>query len=174
MIPAVYLSFTGELSAKAVVFAALGATVISDSVWYFVGRFLKEEKILGLRVVAKRQELLERGRHYFARYGSLIIVASKFIYGTRTAVQIIAGIEKIPFFRYLAVNAFAVLLWIGVLYGIGWIINIGLLPFELSVNNYRIVFSSIFIIIIALVIWTSYRLGKRFQSSSRHSTKKSE
>ncbi len=55
-------------------------------------------------VKGKIQERLERLSGPFAKHGAMVLFFSKFVYGTRTAVQILAGLQKMPIRKYFSIN----------------------------------------------------------------------
>jgi membrane protein DedA with SNARE-associated domain len=103
LIPALYLCAIGKLSLFYVFSVALFSTLISDFIWYLVGRYLPHEKITGLlnKHSAKTMDALS---HVFTAHRLKTLFLSKFVYGTRTAAQVLSGTFRVPFFEYLAVN----------------------------------------------------------------------
>ncbi len=103
LIPALYLCAIGKLSLLYVFGVALFATLISDFIWYLIGRYLPHEKIVGLlnKHSAKTMDALS---HFFTAHRLKTLFLSKFVYGTRTAAQVLAGTFRVPFLEYLAVN----------------------------------------------------------------------
>jgi len=120
LIPAVYLALIGKLEILPLAGVACLATIISDSAWYFVGRLLPLRKLGRLPWVGKR---LPEGVAYasglFQDHGLKAVFLSKFLYGTRIAVQMLAGLTRLPYRRYLVVNSASVLLWLGLILLLG-------------------------------------------------------
>lgn len=108
LVPAIYFAILGKLDLSYLVAISLAATLISDSFWYFLGRFLSHERAFS--ILGKRRAWAEKISTFFINRSSLIIIFSKFVYGTRTAVQIISGAHKIPFRKYLFADLGGILL----------------------------------------------------------------
>ena len=116
LVPAVYASALGILDPFLVFAVALAATLISDSLWYLFGRLMyKVRKLLpeepvsvgGLKqrfvhkVYARITPKIELLSAVFVENPIKILVVSKFVYGTRTVMQVLSGIYRIPYRRYL-------------------------------------------------------------------------
>jgi membrane protein DedA with SNARE-associated domain len=71
--------------------------------WYYVGRHMGD-RFARRMVKGKIQERLERLSGPFAKHGPMVLFFSKFVYGTRMAAQILAGLQKMPIRKYLSIN----------------------------------------------------------------------
>src|SRR4051812_22138626 len=98
LVPAVYLALVGKLEIAPVVGVASVATILSDSVWFCVGRFLAFERLCRIRWLGKRwPQVLTSTSDLFRRHGLKLVFISKFLYGTRIAAQMLAGVTRLPF-----------------------------------------------------------------------------
>lgn len=112
LLPALYLGISGSVSLSAVVAISLLATAISDSLWYLLGRAVKVRKIpsmMSSAVYKKHSKQMNELSRMFEKRGLAILFSSKFVYGTRTATQVLCGIKKIPFWKYFFVNIFGII-----------------------------------------------------------------
>lgn len=103
LIPALFAAIFGSLSLGVVFFIALLAGVLSDLIWYIVGRryidpFIRRFGSDRFIKQSARVELVLRP-HVFR-----ILFISKFIYGTRVVVQILSGRSKVSTPAYVVVN----------------------------------------------------------------------
>lgn len=119
LLPAIYLAVTGRLELEYVFATAVPAMALSDLAWHFLGRIMPRarlERFAGGRIGRgmARVELI------FLRRGPQILIASKFVYGTRTAVQVLSGVRKMPLRTYLVANSLGVMLLIGALCAIAY------------------------------------------------------
>lgn len=119
LIPAIYLAVTGRLELGGVFLVAVTAMAISDLAWYWLGRALPRERLrrIGGGRIGRTMNRLEA---LYARRGSQILIGSKFVYGTRTAAQVLAGAHAMPVSAYLAANTAGVVLLVGALCAIGY------------------------------------------------------
>lgn len=108
LLPAIFLATTGRLDLPAVIFASVIATLISDLLWYGLGRRFPASTInhLSGRV---GENYLSGVEQAFNRGGKRILFISKFVYGTRTIVQVLAGVHGMVWTSYFLVNTAGVL-----------------------------------------------------------------
>src|SRR4051794_22742634 len=136
LLPAVYFALLGKLNLWGVAAGASSATILSDSAWEFVGRVLPVGRIERIRWLGKGwPRMFSHASHLFSRHGLKAVFFSKFIYGTRIAAQMLAGIARLRYDRYLMVNALSVFVWLGLLLGIGMLVDQGADSFGLSVHK---------------------------------------
>jgi membrane protein DedA with SNARE-associated domain len=106
---AAVLAGTGQLSIGWIVIAATLGAFVGDNVAYWIGR--KAGRPLVTRVLRGHAERLEQvGREFHDRGGSFIIIG-RFIPGGRTAVAVGAGVLHYPWFRFIAYDAVAAVIW---------------------------------------------------------------
>jgi len=124
LVPAVYLALLGKLNLWGLAGVASLATMLSDSAWYWVGRILPAEKVGRIRWLGRRwPQMFSYAAGLFKRHGLKAIFFSKFIYGTRIAAQMLAGVARLGYYRYSIVNLVSVLVWLGFIVGIGLVID---------------------------------------------------
>jgi len=123
LIPAIYLGVEGRLDLPLVIAISLMAAVISDLVWYFVGRLFPLSKILTFRPFRSKNAEIDSLSKVFDKHALYILFLSKFIYGTRTIVQILCGSRKISFLPYFMINFTSLCILNGVFVLIAFYIN---------------------------------------------------
>ena len=108
LLPAIYLAATGRLDLGAVIAVALAATLLSDFAWYYAGRKFPVSALA--RIPGRRSARVVSGlERLFAHKGAHLLVLSKFVYGTRVAIQVLAGVHNMPFRTYIVANSLGVL-----------------------------------------------------------------
>lgn len=122
LLPAIYLSFTDELSLTLVVATSVLATTIADSFWYFVGLHAKE-RFFSKMIEGRIKRGIERLSSAFSKRGASFLYLSKFVYGTRVVAQVLAGAERMPFRRYISVNFLGIVSLIGSIAGISFFVE---------------------------------------------------
>jgi len=126
LVPAVYLGLLGKLNLWELAGVATLATMLSDSGWYFAGRILPVHRVERITWLGKRwPKMFSYVSGMFKRHGLKAIFFSKFIYGTRIAAQVMAGVARLGYSRYLLVNVLSVLFWLGFIVGLGVAIDHG-------------------------------------------------
>lgn len=107
LLPALYLGVIGILNNWQVLLIMIVATVISDSIWYSIGRGIVPNFIKAI-LNEKRNIQLAKLSDVMADKELVILFYSKFIYGTRIASQILCGARRVGFIRYILVDVLAV------------------------------------------------------------------
>jgi membrane protein DedA with SNARE-associated domain len=108
LLPAIYLAITGALKLSYVTAIMVISTIISDVIWYYVG--LGSVPFLSKRQMKPRVQKAVTGlSNMFQRNDSYVLFISKFIYGTRIAAQVLCGMHKMNFRKYLVINTAGVL-----------------------------------------------------------------
>ncbi|MEY4383251.1 MAG: hypothetical protein RI995_793 [Bacteroidota bacterium] len=108
-----------------------GAAVIGSLIGYLTGRFFGNSLENRPDSLIFKKKHLESTREFFDKYGVMALVISKFLPIVRTFTPILAGIIKMSWFTFIALNLLGGFLWVGVLvtsgYYLGqefpWIIN---------------------------------------------------
>jgi membrane protein DedA with SNARE-associated domain len=126
LVPAIYLALLGKLNLWGLAAVASVATMLSDSGWYLAGRILPAEKVGRIRWLGKRwPQMFSYASGLFKRHGLKAIFFSKFIYGTRIAAQMLAGVARLAYYRYIIINLVGVIAWLGFIVGIGLLVGHG-------------------------------------------------
>lgn len=172
--PAVYLATRGTLFFPSIVLLSGLATLISDSAWYFIGRFLPLEKILLWKTFLKKREVSLKIFEGFKNHSRKLLYISKFVYGTRTLVQVLAGTIRMPFVTYSIVNLAGIMSYLLVISTTAILTKKSLASFgQISYNEYVSAF--VFILVIGIVhICLKKWLGKKFIASSSQPGMKNE
>src|SRR5688500_6170968 len=113
MAPAGYFGNYSML--KVLFFGTLGG-VAGDCIAYGVGRVF-HENAKDYRIYQMAQPRIEK---LIDKFGTFAIVISKYIYGIRAAMCVFYGIGKMPFGRFLFLDAISCALWVMFLSGVGY------------------------------------------------------
>jgi membrane protein DedA with SNARE-associated domain len=108
--------FFGKYSFIKLFFAATLGGMVGDSFGFLVGR-LFHEKAKHYRFYQMAQPRIER---LIDKFGGFAIVISKYIYGIRAAMCVFYGIGKMPFYRFLVLDAISCSIWVLLLSGTGY------------------------------------------------------
>lgn len=116
LLPALYAAALGYLPWAPTLLVALLANVTSDTLWYLTGRFARSRPAFAAvtRFIERRSQA--RYAHRLFSHNRLrAIFFSKFMFGTRIAVQFFSGAQKVPFAPYLLLTLTGSALWLAVL-----------------------------------------------------------
>ena len=109
---ALYAGNTGRLDIFVLVLVATAAAIIGDNIGYWIGRrygldFLKTH---GGRVGLTLARL-RLGQYLFLRHGGKIVFFGRFVAFLRTFAALLAGVNLLPWGRFLFFNAAGGLVW---------------------------------------------------------------
>lgn len=116
LLPAIHLAAQGSLDPLVLAVVALAAMWTSDAAWYALGRCVPLERLrrqrLLARTVARADALFERFRGARTR----LLFLSRFLYGSRIAVNLLCGLTRMRFRTVVLVQIASGVLWLGCLF----------------------------------------------------------
>jgi membrane protein DedA with SNARE-associated domain len=112
---------TGRLSLILVVTLATIASLVSDVIWYWIGR-VRGSRVLGwlCRIALEPDSCVRRTEETFSRRGARSLLIAKFVPGFSTAAPPLAGVVHMPFFRFVVFTGVGGLIWAGAFIALGW------------------------------------------------------
>ena len=90
---------------------AIVATVLADSLNYFIGDRAGRRLLLG-RLPFTKAEHLERTERYLTHRGRLAIVLARFVPYVRSLTPFVAGMSQMSYRRFLRYNLIGALVWV--------------------------------------------------------------
>jgi membrane protein DedA with SNARE-associated domain/rhodanese-related sulfurtransferase len=104
--------------------AAVTASLIGDTAWYWMGR-TGGPRVLGwlCRISLEPDSCVRRTRGVFGTYGARALVFAKFVPGLSTVAPPLAGVVRIPLRDFLIFSALGALLWAGAFVTVGWVFS---------------------------------------------------
>jgi membrane protein DedA with SNARE-associated domain len=100
----------------------LTAAILADSAWYALGR-AKGHSVLNLlcRISLEPDSCVSSTRYWFKKLGAWALVVAKFVPGLSTIATPMAGLSRMPLWKFLSADAAGVLLWGAAVMGIGFV-----------------------------------------------------
>jgi membrane protein DedA with SNARE-associated domain len=158
LVAAGVLAARGHLDIAAVIAVAAAAAIIGDNAGYWIGR-------TGGRRLLTKWSWLERhasrvlpwSERFFAKHGAKTLFIGRFVAVLRVTAAWLAGISKMPWWRFLLWNAAG---------GICWAITIGLVAFYAgnaaaeAISRYGL-YGALAVIVVAIGIWLGFRFWRR-------------
>ncbi len=103
-----------HLTLVGIIVAGVLGDVLGASAAYAIGRFASQELIErhGAKLHAKPDDL-ERAHRWFDRYGTWVIVVSRWLPVIRAAFPYAAGVSRMPYARFVVMATLGSIVWIG-------------------------------------------------------------
>ena len=115
------LAGTGRLSLTTVAIVAIAAAMLSDSLWYQLGR-RRGARVLRMlcRISLEPDSCVRRAENLYGKHGASSLLLAKFVPGLNTASPPLAGIFRMRLERFLFFDALGVILWVSAYVGLGY------------------------------------------------------
>ncbi|HYR38667.1 MAG TPA: VTT domain-containing protein [Methylomirabilota bacterium] len=115
---------TGRSSLVLVLVVAAIASLVSDVIWYWIGRVGGGRVLRFLcRISLEPDSCVRRTEETFSRRGARSLLIAKFVPGYSTAAPPLAGIVRMRFARFVVFTGAGGLIWAGVFVGLGWLFS---------------------------------------------------
>ena len=113
-----------QLSLSIALGLAVLASLLSDILWYHIGRY-GGGSVLALlcRISLTPDSCARRTEEMFSKYGLHSLLVAKFIPGFNTAAPPLAGIFRMPLARFILFDCLGALLWAGSFIGLGYLFS---------------------------------------------------
>jgi membrane protein DedA with SNARE-associated domain len=118
------LAGAGKLSFALLLGLAGFASLIGDTVWYWLGCVMGG-RVLGwlCRISLEPDSCVRKTHNAFSVHGARALIIAKFIPGFSTAAPPLAGIVRMPLPRFLVFTGLAGLIWSGTFIAFGWVFS---------------------------------------------------
>lgn len=124
------LIITGALAAKggasvpALVGVAILAALVADIGWYMAGRRFGTSVLRTIcRVSLSPDSCVRQTESIFARWGARSLAVAKFIPGFASVATSMAGVVRLPLWKFILFDAIGAALWAGVAIGLGYLFS---------------------------------------------------
>jgi membrane protein DedA with SNARE-associated domain len=112
----------GRLHPLIVLVAAAIASLIGDTVWYWIGRIGGPRVMRSVcRISLEPDSCVRRTHGMFDRCGAWSLIFAKFVPGLSTVAPPLAGVSGMSLQMFVAVSSLAGLVWAGAFIAIGWL-----------------------------------------------------
>jgi membrane protein DedA with SNARE-associated domain len=100
------------------------ACLISDTIWYMLGRIRGQSVLKTLcRISLEPESCVSLTRGWFERLGPAALLFAKFVPGFSTAAQPMAGVNGLSPLRFVLLDGAGSALWAGTFLGIGYLFH---------------------------------------------------
>jgi membrane protein DedA with SNARE-associated domain/rhodanese-related sulfurtransferase len=116
------LAARGNYSLAALLATAVGASLIADLAWYSVGRRVGGPVLRTLcRISLSPDSCVRQTESIFTRWGARSLMVAKFVPGFASVATAMAGVLRVPLWRFIPADAIGATLWSGVAIALGYI-----------------------------------------------------
>lgn len=129
----VLVAFAGYLVAEQVIdfTTVFILTVIGAVIGFFHVYYLGQK--WGYAIFSSKQnhwilkvldiKYLDKGRGWMSKYGQGVVLANRFLAGTRSIISLVAGMSRLPKLKTLISSVISSVLWNAILIGAGWLVH---------------------------------------------------
>ena len=161
----------GRLNIVAVGVIGFAAAVLGDNLGYAIGRFGGRTLVLRFgRYVLLTEGRLARAESFFTRHGGKIVTVARFIEGLRQANGIVAGITRMPRWRFVAFNALGAALWVATWTAVGYLAGNHIQAIYTQANRYALYLLAAAALAIVALIVRHWRRRARHEASGESNT----
>ncbi len=116
------LASRGGFSLPALLATAVAASLIADFAWYATGRRVGAGVLRTLcRVSLSPDSCVRQTESIFTRWGAPSLMVAKFVPGFASVATAMAGVLRVPLYRFIPCDAIGAALWSGVAIFLGYI-----------------------------------------------------
>ncbi len=162
------LAGAGKLSFLTGLAIAVLASLLSDSVWYWLGKS-RGYSVLNLlcRIALEPDSCVRRTEEVFDRFGARALLLAKFIPGLSTVAPPMAGLFGMPVLSFVLADAAGSALWVAAFSGAGWIFRrelVRVAEFALSMGSWlAVVLCALLALYMLFKIWERQRFLRRLR-----------
>jgi len=144
-----------------ILFAFIGATAGADigyALGHHGGRPFVERFGARFRI---RPEQLARAELFFARHGDKAVLAARFVIGLRTWGSMLAGMARMPFWRFQLFSAIGALAWATIIGIAGYLLGSNLALLETVIRAIGIGGLVFIVVIVSVLLVAQERAARR-------------
>jgi membrane protein DedA with SNARE-associated domain len=164
LLPALFLAIVGSIKLSHLFAVVILASVCSDSLWYLIGRKVKKERLYSMRFLKHRVEEAARFSAFFSKHGALLVFLTKFVYGTRIASHLLAGMHRISFAWFLLAVSAGTAVWFWILYFLIRSLDLGISAVKDTALRMQILFALAALFLIFVNWFTGKYIRRRMYS----------
>lgn len=150
---------SGTLDPLPILVGGIIGAIVGDAISYYIGR------ALGPRIVYRwplntQRRAVARARYFFRKYGVVSIFGGRFLGPLRAVIPSVAGVMKMPHWRFQIANVLSAIVWIPVMLTPGYITGRSVEAIGAGSNtNISLIVSSV--LSVALAVWITMTLVRK-------------
>ena len=117
--------YKGTMSFIPAVLAGIIGTVLGALPWYYIGRFISEERLEYLadkygRWISVTSKDIKKANDWFNRHGTKAVFFGRLVPGVRTLISLPAGINNMPMIPFILYSTTGTTIWVLFLTTLGY------------------------------------------------------
>jgi membrane protein DedA with SNARE-associated domain len=144
------LSVVASLSLPIVIVCAVAGSTSGFIVMYFIGKFAGDKILEKGKIKFISKEAVFTVERWFQKYGYWLIIANRFLAGTRAIISFFAGMSELDLKRTAILSAISALVWNLILIFVGFYVGHNLSKISEYISTYNKVVFGI-LILVALI-----------------------
>lgn len=164
LLPAMLYALAGYLNLKAVFVITILAALTADTLWYIVGMFAKKDRLYSFSFIQKRMEEAKKFSSFFEKHGVLLVFFTKFIWGTRIASHILAGVHRISYPQFALSTSLGTAVWFAMFYFLLRSVDFGITAVKATALRVELIFLVFIIVAIASNWFTGKYLRQKLMN----------
>lgn len=120
-----FTAYKGTMSFIPAVLAGIIGTVLGALPWYYIGRFISEERLEYLadkygRWISVTSKDIKKANDWFNRHGTKAVFFGRLVPGVRTLISLPAGINNMPMIPFILYSTTGTTIWVLFLTTLGY------------------------------------------------------
>jgi membrane protein DedA with SNARE-associated domain len=144
------LSVVASLSLPIVIVCAVAGSTSGFIVMYFIGKFAGDKILEKGKIKFISKEAVLTVERWFQKYGYWLIIANRFLAGTRAIISFFAGMSELDLKQTAILSAISALVWNLILIFVGFYVGHNLSKISEYISTYNKVVFGI-LILVALI-----------------------
>ena len=164
-----FFVYQQKLNFFILIFWGLLGTIAGSVPWYYLGRLVNERRISNFldkkgKYFGISSDDLAKSKRWFDKYGVSLVFWGRLVPGIRTLISVPAGMELMPFRKFLIWTTLGSLIWVVLLTYAGYIFGENYLIIETYIDNIKFVVKPILIL---LSVYFLFKLLTRLYKKNR-------
>ena len=152
-----FFVYQQKLNFYFLVFWGLFGTILGSLPWYYLGRLVNEKKLSNFldkrgKYLGISSDDLAKSKKWFDKYGVSLVFWGRLIPGIRTLISVPAGIELMPFSKFLIWTTMGSFIWVSLLTYAGYLFGENYSIIETYLDQIKYVVKPILITIFLYVL----------------------
>ena len=115
-----FFAAQGELNILMLWATSVAAALLGDNVGYFIGRKIGREAVERYDGRPRLRRGMERSQRFFSRHGGVTVLFGRMLSGLDAFIPLTAGLNAMPYRRYMAYDIPAAMIWSGLFSALGY------------------------------------------------------